>query len=106
MKQTVNNSDFHNAFNRMDRGTQFSYEALNLIYDYLEEIDPNMELDVIAICCDFSEMHIADVFNSYPISCDSDSPTPEEVKSAVLNYLYAHTAVVGETDSAVVFQQF
>ena len=48
MIQTVNNSDFHNAFNSMDRGNQFSYEALNLIYEYLEELDPNMELDVIA----------------------------------------------------------
>jgi hypothetical protein len=106
MIQTVNNTDFHNAFNRMDRSNQFSYEALNLIYDYLEELDPNMELDVIAICCDYSEMHIADVFNTYPISCDSDEPTEDSIKQAVLNYLYAHTAVIGETDCAVVFQQF
>jgi len=104
MIQTVNNLDFHNAFNAMDRNNQFSYEALNMLFNYFEEFDPEMELDVISICCEYSEMHIADILNSYPITCDSSEP--DSVKQAVLNYLYAHTAVIGETDSAIVFQQF
>jgi len=105
MKQTVNNSDFHNAFNHMDRGTQFSHEALNLIYDYLEEIDPDMELDVIAICCDFSESSVEQIIRDYSIDCDHIED--DEIDSHVLNYLYAHTGVAGQTtDGSIVFQQF
>ena len=52
MKQSVNNSDFHTAFNNMNRGDQFSYDAKNALFEYLEEYeqdcDTEVELDVIA----------------------------------------------------------
>lgn len=106
MKQTINLSQFRDAFNRMDRGSQFSYDALELIYNYLEELDENMELDVIAICCDLSESDYGDVFNTYPIECDSETPTEEEVKDAVMEYLYDNTSVIGQTEKTVIFAQF
>ena len=59
MKTTVNNYDFHRAFETMNRTTNFSYAGLNALFDYLEEYEEGtgeeLELDVIAICCDFSE---------------------------------------------------
>jgi len=59
MKQTINKSQFRDAFSRMDRGGQFSYEALGALFDYLESYEEDageeMELDVIAICCDWTE---------------------------------------------------
>lgn len=55
MKQTINKSDFRDAFHRMGRDKQFSYDALGALFDYYEEIDEEMELDVIAICCDWCE---------------------------------------------------
>ena len=59
MKQTINKSEFRDAFARMDRKDQFSYEALGALFDYLESYEEDtgeeMELDVIAICCDFTE---------------------------------------------------
>jgi hypothetical protein len=39
MKQTVNIYTFREAFNRMGRGSQFSYEGLSLLFDYLEECE-------------------------------------------------------------------
>jgi hypothetical protein len=107
MKQSINLSQFRDAFHSMDRGNQFSYEALELIYDYLEEIDPDFDLDVIAICCEVSEMDIGDVFNTYPISCDSEEQTEEQVKEAVMTYLYDNTSVMGVTyNNCVVFAKF
>jgi hypothetical protein len=106
MKQTINLSQFRNAFARMDRSSQFSYDALELIYSYLEELDENMELDVIAICCDLSESDYGDVFNTYPIECDSEEPTEKEVKDAVMEYLYDNTSVIGQTEKTVIFAQF
>jgi hypothetical protein len=106
MKQTINLHDFRQAFHNMGRGAQFSYEALELIFDYLEELDENTELDVIAICCDLSESDYGDVFNTYPIECDSENPTEEEVKDAVMEYLYDNTSVIGQTEKTIIFAQF
>jgi hypothetical protein len=58
MKTTVYRSDFIEAFRRI-RPEQFSPAALVALFDHLEEVDreseTEMELDVIALCCDWAE---------------------------------------------------
>ena len=54
MKHTVNRYEFHRAFEVL-RPKAFSYAALNALFDHLEELDYEIELDVIAICCDYGE---------------------------------------------------
>ena len=49
---TVSKSDFHDAFNAV-RPNNFSYEGLDALFEYLSTED--VELDVIALCCEFSE---------------------------------------------------
>ena len=43
----------------MDRNNQFTYEGKRALFDYLEnyeeETDQEIELDVIALCCDYTE---------------------------------------------------
>lgn len=59
MFQRVNFSDFRQAFFNQGRGNQFSYEALQALFNHLEEVEgetgEEMELDVIALCCDYVE---------------------------------------------------
>jgi len=105
MKQTVYLSDFRDAFNRMDRGNQFSYEALELIYDYLEEVDPDSELDVIAICCDLCEMTYEEAAEAYSIG-EGDDLNPEDIPQAVIDYLNDETSVIGTTDETIIFANF
>lgn len=64
MYQTVNFSQFVDAFHKCDRSNQFSYDGLKALYDWLEELgDPEgNELDVIAICCDFCEFEDLEAF--------------------------------------------
>jgi|694.fasta_scaffold89352_4 hypothetical protein len=112
MKTTVSSSDFHDAFRAYDRMENFSYEGRNLIFDYLESIEEDtgeeMELDVIAICCDFNEDNPLDIAKNYDIDLsDCDIEDADEVKDAVLEYLNENTSVVGETDSGnIVYQAF
>lgn len=47
-------SQFMDAFENMGRGDQFSYEALEALFEYYNEMD-DYELDVIEICCDWTE---------------------------------------------------
>ena len=57
MFTNVSEYDFKEAF--ILRKGNFSYEGLTALYEYLtnfeEETDKEIELDVIAICCDYSE---------------------------------------------------
>ena len=58
MKQTVNEYQFKEAFQKC-RPNNFSYEGLTALFDYLEqyeeETETELELDVIGLCCEFSE---------------------------------------------------
>jgi hypothetical protein len=59
MKQTVYFDDFRQAFQQSGRENQFSYEGLETLFEMLEEYEEDtgeeLELDVIALCCDFTE---------------------------------------------------
>ena len=59
MIQTINKSEFTSAFHKAGRGTQFSYKGLHALYDdlelYAESSGNPIELDVIALCCDYAE---------------------------------------------------
>jgi len=105
MRQTINKSQFRDAFSDMGRGNQFSYDALGILFDYLEEMDEDFELDVIAICCDFSEDSIEDIASNYSIDL-SELEDEDEKKEAVMEYLNNNTSVVGETKDGIVYQQF
>jgi hypothetical protein len=58
MKQTVSQYDFTDAFHKM-RPDNFSNAGLIAMFDYFEQMDNDCgtetELDVIAICCEFTE---------------------------------------------------
>ena len=68
MIDNVTFSDFHDRFRNMDRLDGWTYDGLRAMFDYLEEYedstDEQIELDVIAICCDFSEYADLEEFQS------------------------------------------
>ena len=55
MHKTIDVNGFRQAFEDMGRREQFSYEALGVLFEHYEECFPDSELDVIAICCDWTE---------------------------------------------------
>lgn len=59
MKQSINMYKFERAFVDMDRGSQFSYDGLKALFEYLEEYEEGtgteIDLDVIAFCCEYTE---------------------------------------------------
>ena len=64
MKQTINKSEFRDAFFNMGRSDNFSYEALGQLYDYYDEIE-GYDLDVVEICCDWTEDSIKSALKAY-----------------------------------------
>ena len=100
MYQTITPSAFRDAFRAAGRADQFSYHALGMLFDYFDDVDPDHELDVIAICCAFSEDMPAYIADQYDV--DVDGLDDGEVLDAVLEYLGEKTQVIGVTDAGAV----
>lgn len=100
-----NASKFRDAFHQAGRGKQFSYEALGLLFEFFEEMDDSMELDVVAICCDYAEESTDSVISSYSIEVE-EGATEEDKLTLALDYLQEHTFLIGLTVHGLVYQQF
>ena len=63
MKSTVSMYDFERAFYNMGRKDSFSYGGKAALFNHLEELEEDtgeeIELDVIALCCEYSEFETA-----------------------------------------------
>ena len=59
MKQTITQSQFIDAFRDYGREDNFSYAGLMALHEWLEQYEKDtgieIELDVIALCCEFVE---------------------------------------------------
>tara|TARA_R110002012_G_C11327632_1_gene576620 strand:- start:46 stop:459 length:414 start_codon:yes stop_codon:yes gene_type:complete len=57
--EKVNLSEFRRAFADYNRADNFSYDGLTALFDWLEQLaddtDTPYVLDVIALCCEFTE---------------------------------------------------
>lgn len=60
MKQTITEDEFIRAFDDYNRSENFTVAARRAMFEYFEEYEEDtgveMDLDVIAICCEFSSM--------------------------------------------------
>lgn len=101
MKQEINSSAFIDAFHAHGRYDQFGYEALNALYEYFEEVSPDMELDVIAICCEYSVDSWEDIADNYSI--DIAGLDEDDAIEAVRDYLNNNTSIVAELKSPGMF---
>jgi hypothetical protein len=107
MKLAIENaSQFRDEFRQCGRADQFSYEALGLLFDYLEDVDNDYDLDVIALCCEYAEENPEGIAKNYGFDlegCDTEA----DIAAAVLEYLRDKTFVIGVTSSgSIVYAQF
>lgn len=110
MHQTVNIHAFREAFRAFGRNNQFSYEAQEVLFEYLEQLEDDIgqpiELDVIALCCEYTELTPDEVIRDYGLDIDSGLDHDDRAE-AVEDYLQENTSVCGRTDAgAFVFAQF
>jgi hypothetical protein len=109
MKQTVHINDFHDAFHACGRGNQFSYEGRNALFEFLEQYESDMgeemELDVIALCCEYAESSVEEIISSFDIYVPEDADD-EEKAATVRQYLDMNTFIVGEVGDGFIYQQF
>ena len=105
----VTKHSFIDAFKRSSRKDQFSYDALGIIYEYLEElsdsVSENIELDIVAICCEYAESSLSELASDYDI--DLEGLEGEDRIEAIVSYMEQNTYVLGMVDDeTMVYQQF
>lgn len=112
MKQTLTKDQFRFQMDQI-RPNCFSYEGLGVLFDYFEQYEDDtgeqIEFDPIAICCEYSEMTMQEIFDAYPEIndlIDMDCPKASTY-SIVVDYISDHGAYCGDTTHGTfLFQAF
>ena len=111
--QTVNANELQTIAKAYGREDSFTYDAWCAIGEYLEnlsdDIDQNIEIDIIAICCEFEEhSSVQEVFDAYEqINPEGwEDMDDEEKLEAIEEFLQENTQVVCCEDDCIIFGCF
>lgn len=112
MKQNVSVDMFRDRFLSSDTyKNNFSYEGLTALFEYLEEYEEStgeeIEFDMVALCCEYSEYPSAvEAVSDYNGAVEENKDFDEEDKEkAALAWLEDQTQVIS-FDKGVIIQQF
>lgn len=96
MKKTINNCEFVEMFDDYGRSDNFSRLGRRKLAEYFEQLEEDLgqdiEVDVIAICCDYSEIEIKDIERE--TGCEN------------LEDLQDNTTVIEVDDERIIYQNF
>ena len=106
---TIDNAyQLEQLFKECGRENHFSPEGFDALYDYLydysEDVGENFNIDVIAICCDFTEYSgWEELYNNYSYSYNNESKTFEELEednelNDFIKWVQDRTTVIEVTD--------
>ena len=123
MKTTVYESDFLRKFKEYGREDNFTFEGLQILFEYLEQYEEDtgeeIELDVISLCGDYCELTYLEFIREYRLDIENYYDTEdctqtweealEEDKDWVVeiltDYINENTSLVGFTDEGTVIYQ-
>ena len=109
--QSINSVyQFEAAFKEAGRSEQFSWEGLKSLFDYLDNLSDDtgepIELDVVALCCDYTEDSYSNIAKDYSIKL-TNAEDEDQAKQIVIDYLQDNTSYVGEgEDDNLVYAAF
>jgi len=102
VKKITTADELRREFRNYNRD-QYEYETYRGLIEYYEEaVEEDVELDVIAICCDLSEESYEDVVRNYNIEIKSG----ENMTEAVIEYLNYNTCIIAQTEEMVSYWAF
>jgi hypothetical protein len=110
MYQTINTaSNFRDEFRACGRADQFSYQGLGILFAYFEQYEDDtgepIELDVIAICCDFSEDSWENIADQYGIELDPEMDEDYQ-KQQVIEHLEGEGVYVGDSINGIIYRNY
>ena len=113
MKKTISKGEFIDEFRNWDTYKEnFSIGGLMALYDYLVEyeecIGGEVELDVVALCCEYSEYESAnEAAKQYNGAVEASKDFDDEDReAAALAWLEDQTTVIPVNGGGVIIQNF
>ena len=117
MKSTISLNDFRKAFEDYGYANQFSDAGLEALYRHIEELEASTgtetELDVIALCCDYTEARLCSINQSYHynLTLEDFEQDTEAFNQSIFKKLQQHTQAVlvgslTDTDCTVVYRDY
>lgn len=108
IKQNASLHAIASMFDDMGRKDNFSLQALGAIMDYLEETseDGSIDLDVIAICCDFTESSYEDVVADYSLESGKGFDFDNGDLGVILTEVREHTWAVHLDNGNILYINF
>ncbi len=111
MKMTIDAGIMHDMFKAWDRD-YYTYEACEALINWHDEVDPDFDFDVIAVCCDWSEygdtpcLTWKNFMDDYGYLLDEDDidddASCEEKREALIDILENKTTVLRLSNSVLV----
>ena len=99
--------DFKKEFESYDRGDNFSDEGLEELFDYYDDFGEPYELDVIEICCNWTEYENLDEFaTAYGYTEEVEGMEEEEKEQYLTDILNDNTCYFLLSDGGVVVQDY
>lgn len=109
MKTKLTFCGFRDAFRAYERMDNFSYEGSKALFEYLEKYEEDtgeeLELDVIALCCEYTEDKWQSIAANYSIEYD-ENENDDEGKEDVIQYLNGNTQVVAVIGDSILYAVF
>lgn len=113
MKSAVNFYDFERAFRDHDRHDQLGgYAGLKALFEYLEQYEDDcgeeIELDVVALCCDYTQYDSASDAAKECITGweREEGEDDDDFEERALEELRDHTQVIEYGNGKVIIQCF
>ena len=107
MIKRINQYDFIDAFKKMGRENNFSYDGLVALYEYLEMLEDDTGqsyyLDVIALCCEYREF---DNLKEFKADYGDEYETIEDIQNATTVIMIDDYEVKELNDTRFIIQQF
>ena len=109
MKMTINAAMMKELFENWNRD-YYSFEACEALEEWYDEVDPDFDFDVIAICCDWNEygntpcLTWQDFISDYEYLLEDIEKqlTDDEKIDLIIEMLEDRTSVIRLSDSVLV----
>lgn len=99
--------DFRREFERYDRGNNFSDEGLEELFDYYDSFPEPYELDVIEICCNWTEYEtLEDFAKAYMDESDFEGLEEYEKKDLIFEELDNNTYYIKLYTGGILIQNY
>ena len=100
---TITEWDFVKSFDDVNRATNFTVAGRKALFEMFEELAPDMELDPIAVCCEYTEYGSLEEWKQdYEYVAEDE----DEEDDYALDYLRDQTMVLELANGGIIIQAY